>query len=83
MRFFDVSGSDGAVAIIEICEDISYGSISKTTLANAKGRFVGFGDGAIEGLFNYTMDNFVIRPYDEVSGVLSLDDGTIVVVEET
>ncbi len=52
-------------------------------MADAKGRFVGFRDGAIESLFDYTMDDLVIRPYDEVGGVLSFDDGTVVVVEES
>ena len=40
-------------------------------------------DGAIKGFLDDAMDDFVVRPHDEIRRVLGLDDGAVVVVKES
>ena len=39
-------------------------------------------DGAIKGFLDDAMDDFVVRPHDEIRRVLGLDDGMVVVIKE-
>ncbi len=78
----DVGGSDGAISIVEIVEDVTDGAVAKTTLSNAERRFVGVGNSTVEGFFDDSVDDFMVGPHDEVGRVLGFDDGPIVVIEK-
>ena len=56
----DVGWGDGAVSIVEIGKYVTDRAVSETTLAYAEGRFVGIGDGAIECLFDDTVNDLVV-----------------------
>ncbi len=54
--------------------------IAKATLADAKGGLVRIRDSSIKSFLDDAVDNFVVRPHDEVGRMLSLEDGAVIVV---
>lgn len=57
---FDIGGSDGPVAIVEIGKDVTNEAVPKAALTNAERRFISFGDSAIKGFLDDAVYNLVV-----------------------
>ncbi len=49
-------------------------------LADAKGGLVRFGDSSIKSFLDDEVDNLMVRPHNEVSCMLGLEDGAVIVI---
>ena len=58
-------------------------SNAKSLQTDAKQRHVFFGDSSVKSFLEDMVHNLVVRPHNEVCSMLGLDDGSVVVIEET
>jgi hypothetical protein len=72
-----------AVPGVQIGEDSPDAHVAEAKLAEDVVRFVDIRDGFVEGSTNYLLDDVAVGPQDEVDGMLGLDLGAYVVVEES